>query len=203
MASAVGGQRQAVGPRPDDGHAVAVALRRAERLLVGVVKLPVADEALEFADGYRLGLDAQDAGALALRLLRAYAAADGGQRAVAGDDVGRTAEFAGVQRGDEVGNVDVDGAGRHAARIAAVQAARRLEHRLLGVVAVADLVEIGGPHLRVLFAYGYAGYSVVGHVVLSLDVAAHYLSSPMRHLWPASRSARMAAARASSLRYMP
>lgn len=53
-----------------------------------VFELPVADEAFEFADGDRFAFDAQDAGAFALRFLRADAAADRGQRTVAGDDVG-------------------------------------------------------------------------------------------------------------------
>ena len=48
----------------------------------------VADEAFEFADGDRFAFDAQDAGAFALALLRADAAADRRQRTVAGDHVG-------------------------------------------------------------------------------------------------------------------
>ena len=98
-----------------------------------VFELPVADEAFEFADGDRFAFDAQDAGAFALRFLRADAAADRGQRTVAGDDVGGLLQLPGVQGSDEVGDADADGAGSHTAGIPAVQAARRFQPCLVEV----------------------------------------------------------------------
>ena len=127
-------------------------------------EFPVADEAFELAHGDRFALDAQDARAFALALLRADAAADRRQRTVLGDDVGCLLQPPFVQGGDEVGDADAYGAGRHAAGILAAQAARSFECGLFEVVAVADLLEIGRTDRRVLFAHRHAGYFVC-HVI--------------------------------------
>lgn len=171
-------------------------------------ELPVADEAFEFADGDRFAFDAQDAGAFALRFLRADAAADRGQRTVAGDDVGGLLQLPGVQGSDEVGDADADGAGSHTAGIPAVQAARRFQPCLVEVVTIADLLEVGRADLRVLFAHGTRGI-LFAIVVYALGIpgvcvpGGVYLSSPILHWCPAARSASMAAARCSCVRYMP
>ena len=147
----------------DDGDLAAVA--HGGRLHGGAVfEFPVADEAFELAHGDRFALDAQDARAFALALLRADAAADRRQRTVLGDDVGCLLQPPFVQGGDEVGDADAYGAGRHAAGILAAQAARSFECGLFEVVAVADLLEIGRTDRRVLFAHRHAGYFVC-HVI--------------------------------------
>ena len=155
----IAGAGQSGGAAADDGHFAAVAHGGG---LYGraVFEFPVADEAFQLAHGHRFALDAQDARPFALALLRADAAADRGQRTVLGDDVGGLLQPAFVQGGDEVGDADAHGAGRHAAGILAMQTARGFECGLFEVVAVADLFEIGGPDRRVLFAHGDAGYFV-------------------------------------------
>ena len=108
-----------------DGDPAAVARCGAVRR-GAVFEFPVAYETFEFADGDRFALDAQNAGAFALRFLRADAAADRRQRTVFGDDVGRLLQLAPVQGSDKVRDADIDRAGRYAAGILALQAAGSL-----------------------------------------------------------------------------
>ena len=60
-----------------------------------IVTAPVGHETLELADGHRLTLDSEDAGALALGLLGADTAADCGQGAVLRDDAGSLLDVSG------------------------------------------------------------------------------------------------------------
>ena len=70
----------------------------------------ITQEALELADGHGLGLLTTDALALALVLLRADAAADGGKHGVLADGIESAAEVLRADLLDKAGNVDVDGA---------------------------------------------------------------------------------------------
>ena len=155
----VAGAGQSRRAAADDGDPAAVARCGAGRR-GAVFEFPVAYETFEFADGDRFALDAQNAGAFALRFLRADAAADRRQRTVFGDDVGRLLQLAPVQGSDKVRDADIDRTGRYAAGIFALQAARCFERRLFEVVAVADLLEVGRTYFRVLFAHGDARYLV-------------------------------------------
>ena len=65
-----------------------------------------------------------------------------------------------VHGGDKVGDADAHGAGPDAAGILAAQAARGFERGFFGVVAVADLFEIGRTERRILFAHRHARYFV-------------------------------------------
>ena len=85
------------------------------------VKL-VADEALQAADGDRLHLGVDDALRLALRLLRADAAADGREGVRLADDGGRAVEVAHQEVADEARDVDLH---RAAARPAGPTTPRR------------------------------------------------------------------------------
>ena len=60
----------------------------------------------------------------------------------------------------EVGNADIHRTGSHTARVFAVETTRRLEHRLLAIVAVAHLLEICCTYLRILLPYRYARYLI-------------------------------------------
>ena len=151
---------QSGGAAAHDSHPTAVTLRLRAVLLRRMFDAPVAHEALELADGHRLALDTQYAGAFALRLLRTDAATDRGQRTVTGDHGRRGRDIALVQLENEIGNLHPDRAGRHAAGILAVQTARRLGLRLLEIIAVADLFEIGRPQRRILFAHRHARYFI-------------------------------------------
>ena len=102
----------------------------------------VAEEALELADGHRVALLAADALALALVLLRAHAAADGGEHRVLADDVQRLAELLLADLLDELGDVDVDGAAVNAERLLAVHAALGLGQRHLLGEALVDGTEV-------------------------------------------------------------
>ncbi len=83
----------------------------------------VAHHALELADGHGLALTAEDALALALVLLRAHAAADGGQQVVALDGLERAGPVLIADLCDEAGNVHADGAALHAQGLLAIEAA--------------------------------------------------------------------------------
>ena len=81
-------------------------LMRQERVVgqaqLAGLRLPVGDEPLEVADGQRLEFLGEDAGALALVLLRAHAAADRGQRVVLFDDRQRPFEILLLDRGHDL-----------------------------------------------------------------------------------------------------
>ena len=133
----------------DDGDAVAV---RGDLLghLVGVLAVPVGDEALQTADADGLALDAAHALALALLLLRADAAADGGQGAVLEDLVVSALEVLLTDAGDELRDLDIDRAALHAGRARAIQAAVGLIDRHLDGVAKRDFFKILIADVRVL-----------------------------------------------------
>ena len=77
---------QAGGTSADDSDLVAIG-RRGGGLAMYVVAVPVGDKALQAANADGLALDAADALAFALVLLRADAAADGGQCTGLGNDM--------------------------------------------------------------------------------------------------------------------
>ena len=130
---------------------------------------PVGDEAFEFADGDTFALDAEDAAAFTLRLLRADTSADGGQRRIFCDDRSGSGEVAVLDFFDEFRNLDADGTGAHAARILAMQAAGSLQHRFFDIVSVADLFEIGRPDFRILLPYRNSSYFVCHSFLSSTD----------------------------------
>ena len=154
VAGELAGAGDAGGAGADDGDLLAVG-----GLHLGLARELglVAQEALELADRDRLALLAADALALALRLLRADAAADGGQHRGLADDVEAGAEVLLVDLLDERGDVDVDGAALDAERLLAPQAARRLgDGHLLGV-ALVDGAEVAGALLGGLLVVRSAG----------------------------------------------
>ena len=119
--------------------------------LVRVLHRPVGDEALQTADADRLALDAAHALAFALLLLRADTAADGGQGAVFENLLIRALEVLLADQGDEIGDLDVDRAARHARGVLAVQTAGGLVERELHGVAEGDLVKVFIADSRFLF----------------------------------------------------
>ena len=118
--------------------------------LVGVLAVPVGDEALQTADADGLALDAAHALALALLLLRADTAADGGQGAVLEDLVVSALEVLLADAGDELRDLDIDRAAGHAGRARAIQAAVGLIARHLDGVAKRDFFKILIADVRVL-----------------------------------------------------
>ena len=107
-------------------------------------------EALQTADADGLALDAAHALALALLLLRADAAADGGQGAVLEDLVVSALEVLLTDAGDELRDLDIDRAAGHAGRARAIQAAVGLIDRHLDGVAKRDFFKILIADVRVL-----------------------------------------------------
>ena len=152
----------------DDRYLVSVALDVGSGHLVGILDFPVADEALQLADSHRLALDSQNAGAFALALLRADAAANARQRAVLGDNGGSRSEITLHDLMDEIRNTDIHRTRRHAAGILAIQAAGRFERGFLDIITVAHLLEVGGPDFRILFAHGNARNFICHSCLLSL-----------------------------------
>ena len=145
----------------DDGDAVAVGNGLLDlRVGVGVGGVPVGDEALETADADALALDAADALALALMLLRADAAADGGQAVGGGDDLVSLFKFALGDLGDELWNADVHRAAADAGMLTAVEAALGLvDGDLLGV-AESDFVKVLVAYAEAPApAWGFSSYS--------------------------------------------
>src|SRR5699024_7106908 len=117
----------------DHGDLVAVGGRR-NGLLGVVLAVPVGDEALQTADADRFTLDAAHALGLALRLLRADAAADRGQRGLLVQDLERALHVLVGDLFDEGRDVDLHRAGGDAGLVLAVQAAARLlDGHLIGI----------------------------------------------------------------------
>ncbi len=140
---------EAGGTRADHSHLVAVGLGLGGRF-GDMLVVPVGGKALEPTDTHRLKPHPQGAFALALGLLRADAAADGGQTGGLGDNLVGTLKVAGLHFGDEVGNGDIDRAALHAGTVFAVKAALRLLDGNFRGVAQGHLVEIMGPDQRLL-----------------------------------------------------
>jgi hypothetical protein len=90
----------------------------------------VADEPLQAADGHRLQLAADDALALALRLLRTDAPADRGKQVGLVDGGQRAVDVADQQVADEARDVDRHRAAGDAGRLLALDAALGLGERV-------------------------------------------------------------------------
>ena len=141
VAGELAGAGDAGGAGADDGDLLAVL--GLHDGLGGELGL-VADEALELADSNGLALLAADALALALVLLRADAAADGGEHGLLADDVQGAAVVLRANLLDELRDVDVDRAALDAERALAVHAALGLGQRHLLGEALIDRTEIAG-----------------------------------------------------------
>ena len=101
------------GPEPMMARACFCAPARCRRLVPAAAHGGIGDEPLQAADRDRLELGADHAGGLALRFLRADAAADGGQRVGRSSESGRSSLTSCVlQRGDEAGDIDAHRAAR-------------------------------------------------------------------------------------------
>ena len=133
-------------------HRHLVARRRRGRRVVGELRegRVVGHEALEPADRHRIVLDAQRALHLALLFLRADAAADRRQHVALQQGVERAFEIALGHLLDELPDVDLDRAPRHARLVLALDAPLRLEDRRLDRVAERHFLEVVGPLVRVL-----------------------------------------------------
>ena len=118
--------------------------------LVGVLAVPVGDKALQTANADGLALDAAHALTLALLLLRADTAADGGQGAVLKDLVVSALEVLLTDAGDELRDLDIDRAAGHAGRARAIQAAVGLIDRHLDGVAKRDFFKVFVADVRIL-----------------------------------------------------
>ena len=162
----VAGAGQAGRAGTDDGHLVTVGSGLLGGL-GGVGIVPVGHKALQTADGHGLALHAPDAVLFALVLLGADAAADGGQRGGLVDDLIGGFKVALSHLGDEIGDVDLDGASVFAGHLGAAQAAGGLFHGHLLGVAQGYLAEILIPHVGLLSGHGVAGHLHIGHGYLT------------------------------------
>ena len=130
-------------------------------MAVGVVV--VGHEPLQAADAHRLTFDATDALALALVLLGADTAADGGQAVGGGDDAEGLVKLALRHLGDELGDMYVHGAAVHALGVLAVQAPLGLvDGHFLGV-AQGHLVKVLVPDVGILGGHGILFQRHIGH----------------------------------------
>ena len=137
----------------DDGDLVAVG-RRHDGGSVDIFTVPVGHEALQTANANGLVLDSAGTLALALALLRADAAADGGQGRGTIDDLIGGFEVTLGHMADELGDVDADGAAGLAGLILAVDAALSLVHGHLGGVAQSHFLKILVADVGVLGGHG-------------------------------------------------
>ncbi len=144
--------RQRRGPGAHAGHLLAGVGGAGGGLDQAVLAGVVGGEALQAPDGDRAELVLQDAGVLAVGLLRADAAADGGEKGGLEDLGGGGAEVFLIDQVHELGDLDVDRAGELAGLVLAAEAAGGLGDGLFQAEAERDLVEIGAACHRVLVA---------------------------------------------------
>jgi hypothetical protein len=85
-----------------------------------MLQRPVAHEALQLTDSHRLALDAKNARALTLRLLRTYTTTDRRQRAIYVDSICCSADIALAEVVDKGWDIDIYRAGSNATRIFAI-----------------------------------------------------------------------------------
>ncbi len=163
----VAGAGQAGRAGADDGNLVAVG-GGTGRLLGAVLIVPVGHKALQTADANGLALDAADAVLLALALLGADAAADGGQRAGLVDHLIGTLEIMLIDLLDELRDLHVDGAAAHAGMVLAVEAAGSLIQGLLLGIAESHLQEVFVADVGILG----------GHLVLFQTHVGHFTRPP-------------------------
>src|SRR5262249_8259320 len=156
----------------------------------------VGHEPLEVADAERLMLLAQDAAALALRLLRADAAGDGRQDVVLADLGRRRQVVALTDEPDELADVDVDRAAVLAPRLGALQAALRLGGRPQDGQARVDLPEVVPPLLGRLLRHRLPGdlHPLLGqqlllrHDTVSTGTLTSGWAASSWHAWRGSRA---------------
>jgi len=115
-----------------------------------VVAVPVSNKALQTADADGLALDAAHALTLALMLLRADTAANGGQRAGLRDHMVSSFEITLGYMLDEAGNIDLNRAAAAAGVVLALQAALGLVNGHLLGIAEGDLFKVFIADIRLL-----------------------------------------------------
>lgn len=149
--------------RADNGDLVTVGFGSYGCDLLGLVHVVVCDKALKAAYADALTLDAADALGLALLLLRANTAADGGQGVGGGDYLISCIEVALCDLCDELGNTNGNGAAGTAGGVVAVKAALCLVHCHLGSVAESDLVKIACTDHGILLGHRVFIHSHISH----------------------------------------
>ncbi len=148
MLGQVAGTCQSAGAAAHHRHLAARGVALALRF--GLCTVVVGHETLQGANGDRLVLHTHHAAALALRLLRTHASADGRQCRVHADGDVCLVEVLFLDILYETRNVDAHGTGLHAARLLALQAAVGLRDGLALRQSEAHLVEVPCPHLGLL-----------------------------------------------------
>lgn len=158
---------KARGTGTDDGDLDAVGGSHVPRDLLDRLALVIGDEALQRADGDGgvLHLDV-DTMALTLLLLRADAAADGGEGGVLFEHAVGSEDLAALDVLDEGRDVHVDGATLAAGGLGAVDAATGLVHGHLQREALGHLLDaVVGARVHVHHRHGVA---LEGHAILVL-----------------------------------
>ena len=183
----VAGAGQAGGTGTHHSHTVTVGSRLL-RSAGSMLTVPVGHEALQTADAHRLALDAADAVLLALALLGADTAADGGQSGGSGDDLISGLEIALGDLGNEIRDMYHHGAALHAGLVLAVQAALGLVQSLLLGVAQSDLVKVLVPDVGVLRGHGILLQRHIGHgysasFLNRLQVSSYLWASKSLYIW--------------------
>ena len=138
----------------DHGNLAAVFRLCTHRFDV-VLKRVIRHEPLQFSDGDRLALDAPDAFALALGLLRTDTAADRRKRAGFSDHLIGLFNVSFFYFMDKCRDIDGYRTSLDAFCILAVEASFRLFHCLFFVVTEADFIKICRTDLRILLPYRY------------------------------------------------
>ena len=133
--------------------------------LFGAVRhMPVSGKALQTADGDGFALHAANAFAFALRLLRADTTANSGQGRGLRQNLIGFFKLARFDLLDEGRDINGNRAAADAGLVAAVQAAGRLIHRLLGRITQRHFVEIARADFRLLRGHGILFKAHVWHL---------------------------------------
>ena len=144
-----GGAQSPAGPLPTMATLLPVARRVGGQSKLAAGALVIGDEALQVADGHGRALLAQHAAALALVLLRADAAGDGGQRVVLAQLGRRGKIVARIDQRHDLLDLHAHRAIDDAAGLGALDAARGLGESVGGFQALVHFLKVAAAHLGV------------------------------------------------------
>ena len=156
------GAGQTGGAGADHRHLVAV-LGGGGHVGDAVLRSPVGHKALNAADGHRLALDTPDALTLALGLLGADPARDGGQGVGVGQQLIGSGQVALGHLAHKLGDGDAHGTSADTGLVLAVQAPLCLVLGLLQGVAQGHLFKVGVAYVGLLLRHGGLFHLHISH----------------------------------------
>jgi len=152
------GNRKTGRSRADNGHLLPGRFGRFRHSDIAMVGFIIGGETFQSSNGHRFAFLAQNTFCLALRFLRADAAAYGRERIRVFDCMDGAHKIAVRHLLNEGRDGNVHGASFHAGHFLALQATGGFPDRILPRIAERNLVEVLNPLFRILFRHSFAPF---------------------------------------------